>query len=77
MTDEREQAWWALHDALPPGWRAGRSAQYDPGRRVWVVAAVNERTTGRGNVPGSVEGTGQNEVEAVRDLTRKLEPRQS
>jgi hypothetical protein len=29
MTDEREAAWWALHDALPPGWRIGELT-FDP-----------------------------------------------
>lgn len=73
MPDEREEAWFAIHDALPAGWRIGR-AQYDPGRHAWVVAA-HAPTNGRGRIPESLEGLGADEIAALWDLHHKLEAR--
>lgn len=70
MPDEREEAWFALHDALPPGWRLGR-AEYDPGRHKWAVSATRP-THRRGKLPETVEGLGVDECAALWDLHRQL-----
>jgi hypothetical protein len=36
------------------------------------VSAVNERTTGRGKLPQTVTGTGEDEIAALRDLDDRL-----
>jgi hypothetical protein len=69
--DAREAAWDAVHEALPAGWRVGLPS-YSPELHAWTVSAVNERTTGRGKIPQSVSGTGDDEAAALRDLDDRL-----
>jgi hypothetical protein len=71
MTDDREAAWDAVHEALPAGWEVGLPS-YSPERRAWEVSAVNERTTGRGKLPQTVTGTGEDDIAALRDLDDRL-----
>lgn len=63
MPDEREEAWFAVHEALPPGWRVGRG-EYDPGRHKWAVSAYLP-THRRGKMPETLEGLGVDEVTAL------------
>jgi hypothetical protein len=72
-TDEREAAWFAIHEALPPFWHVA-PVTYDPGIRAWQVSAVG-RHPGRGKIPQSVTGTGDDEIAALRDLDDKLRGR--
>jgi hypothetical protein len=72
--DERERAWFRLHDALPSGWRVG-PAGYDPGRHRWVVSAWSP-VGGRRRPPDeTIEGEGIDELGAVTDLATTLEER--
>jgi hypothetical protein len=69
---EREVAWWALHDALPPGWRLGEMT-FDPADEMCVLAAMSPRPHGRGKRPKRVVvGRGVNVLAAVRALTAAL-----
>lgn len=70
--DRREAAWFALHDALPAGWRVGE-VTYDPATAEYVVAAMAPRPVGRGRPPERVfVGQGGDEVAAVAALAEKL-----
>jgi hypothetical protein len=69
--DQLEAAWDAVHEALPVGWRVGLPS-YSPEDHGWTVSAVNERTTGRGKLPQTVTGTGEDEAAALRDLDDRL-----
>jgi hypothetical protein len=70
--DEREAAWFALHDALPPGWRVGE-VTYDPASAEYVVTAMSPRPVGRGRPPDRViVGRGADEVTAVAALAETL-----
>jgi hypothetical protein len=71
MTDAREAGWDALHEALPARWDVG-PVTYSPERRAWSVTAINERTTGRGKLPQTVTGRGEDEIAALRDLDDRL-----
>jgi len=73
--DDREAAWDAVHEAMPAGWRPG-PVTYDPGRREWSVTALDERSTGRGKLPRSVTGTGEDGAAALRDLDAQLRGRE-
>lgn len=70
MSDPREEAWNAVHDALPARWRVGPPG-YDPGRQHWRVSAVGP-LPGRGKLPQTVTGTGEDETAALRDLDDRL-----
>jgi hypothetical protein len=70
MSDEREEAWGRLHEALPARWTVGR-ASYDPGRHGWSISAVGPHP-GRGKIPVHATGFGEDEVAAVRDLDARL-----
>jgi hypothetical protein len=67
----REAAWGAVHEALPAHWRVGLPS-YSPELHAWTVTAVNERTTGRGKLPQTVTGTGEDDTAALRDLDDRL-----
>jgi hypothetical protein len=70
---DREAAWSAIHDRLPPRWRVGPPS-YDPATRRWEVAAIPPNR-GRRKVwvrPEYVIGTGADELEALQDLATKL-----
>jgi hypothetical protein len=73
----REGAWDAVHEALPARWCVGRPS-YDPGvlrpdgyRGAWSVTARGPHP-GRGRVPQTVTGTGDDETAALRDLDDRL-----
>jgi hypothetical protein len=68
--DEREEAWGRLHEALPARWTVGRRSQHHEEQR-WLISAVGPHP-GRGKLPTSVTGVGQDELEAVRDLDARL-----
>ncbi len=68
----REAAWWALHDALPAGWRIGELT-FDPASGQYVLAAMSPRPPGRGRPPGRVlVARGVDELAAVRALAERL-----
>jgi hypothetical protein len=75
MVDEREEAWGTLHEALPARWTVGPGS-YNPGERRWSMSAVGPHP-GRGKLPVSVTGYGENELEAVLDLNARLRSEQS
>ncbi len=73
--DEREQAWFALHDALhdalPPGWRLGQPTQHPTDG--WAITAMSPRPGGRlARSEFVVTGRGPKELDAVRGLTKML-----
>jgi hypothetical protein len=70
MADDREEAWGALHEALPARWRLGPPT-YSPADRAWLVTA-REPHPGRGKHPQTVTGTGEDEIAALRDLDDRL-----
>jgi hypothetical protein len=75
-TDNAE-AWDAIHDRLPDGWRAGRPS-YNPATRRLQIA-VMPPSRGRRKVwtrPEYVVGEGDSELEALRDLAARLLPRE-
>ncbi len=70
--NDREAVWFALHDALPPGWRLGELT-FDPAGAVYVLTAMSPRALGRGQMSKyHVTGRGTTELDAVRDLTERL-----
>lgn len=73
VNDEREAAWIAVHEALPAYWRVG-PVTYDPGRCHWSVTARDD-ARGRGRLPTTVSGIGENEIAALRDLDARLRGR--
>ena len=66
----REEAWGRLHEAIPARWTVGRPS-FDPGRPGWSISAVGP-DRGRGKVPTSVSGFGDDELAAIRDLDARL-----
>jgi len=70
MDSDREDAWSAVHEALPARWRVGPPS-YDPGRGAWSVSAVGPHP-GRGKIPTSITSFGADEVAALRDLDDRL-----
>ena len=69
MTD-REDAWGAVHEALPAGWAVG-PVVYDPGVSAYSVTAPT-MAAGRGKPPATITGTGVDEAAALRDLDYRL-----
>ena len=68
MTD-REDAWDAVHEALPAGWTVGPPT-YDPGVPGWSVTA---RTVAASRLKRpSVTGTGVDEIAALLNLDDRL-----
>jgi hypothetical protein len=67
---ELEAAWDAVHEALPGRWHVG-PVTYDPGRHAFSVTARG-RHPGRGKMPQTVSGTGEDEIAALRDLDDRL-----
>ncbi len=70
VSDDLDNAWSAVHEALPTRWRVGPTG-HDPGHSMWLVSAIGPHP-GRGKVPQSVTGTGEDEVAALRDLDDQL-----
>jgi hypothetical protein len=66
----REVAWDAVLEALPARWHVGQPS-YDPGRHAWSVTAWGPHP-GRGKLPQTVTGTGEDEAAALRDLDDRL-----
>ena len=66
----REEAWGAVHEALPARWRVGLASQ-DVLTHRWSVTAFR-RDRGRLATPETVTGTGDDEVAALRDLDDRL-----
>ena len=69
MTD-REDAWGAVHEALPVGWTVGSPA-FDPGVPGWSVTARTTDYSGTRR-PETVTGTGVYEIAALRALDDRL-----
>jgi hypothetical protein len=67
---DRENAWDAVHEALPARWRIGPPS-YSPAYRAWSVTAVGPHP-GRGKQPTTASGTGEDETAALRDLDDRL-----
>lgn len=68
---EREAAWAAVMDRLPPGWRVGPPT-FDPGRHRWEIVARSPKPPGRRTNPEYVIGEGDDELAALEDLAAKL-----
>lgn len=64
------RAWDAVHEALPARWRVGPPT-FDPGRQAWSVTAIGPHP-GRGKIPQSVSGIGEDESAALQDLDDRL-----
>lgn len=65
-----EAAWDAVHEALPARWRVG-PITFDPGRPAFSVTAIGPHP-GRGKIPQSVSGIGEDESAALGDLDDRL-----
>jgi hypothetical protein len=66
----RDEAWDAVHEALPPRWRVG-PVTMNPGVRAFSVTARGPHP-GRGKTPVTVSRTGEDEAAALRDLDDRL-----
>jgi hypothetical protein len=71
VTEEREGAWDAVHEAMPARWRVGQVSLSEPTLGRYSVTAVGPHP-GRGKIPESVTGFGQDEIAALRDLDDRL-----
>ena len=69
MTD-REDAWDAVHEALPAGWAVGPPT-FDPGIPGWSVTARSGHYS-RHRPPQTVTGNGDSEEAALRALDDRL-----
>src|SRR3954451_15082584 len=69
MTD-REDAWDAVHEALPAGWRVG-PVTYSPAIPGYSVSALSGGYS-RTKRPHTVQGTGDTETAALRALDDRL-----
>ena len=68
--DAREAAWSAVHEGLRARWQVG-PVTYSPERHAWSVTAVGPHP-GRGKMPQTVSGAGEDETAALRDLNDLL-----
>jgi hypothetical protein len=68
--DALDAAWDSLWEAMPARWTVARPS-FDPGARAWSISAVGP-DRGRGEVPTSVSGNGEDQVAAIRDLDARL-----
>jgi hypothetical protein len=75
--DERERAWWAVHDAMArmPGWAVG-PCTYHAEVALWHVAAIDLRPRGRYAKREAITATGATEIEALDALVQLLEARE-
>lgn len=70
---DHEQAWDAIHDGLPPGWRV-TAPSFDPATHLWTVTARSPNRGGRrAPPPDYVIGEGPDELAALQALVRRLE----
>jgi len=67
---DREEAWDAVHEALPAASTVGPPT-YDPGVPGWSVTARSVACS-RLKPPQTVAGTGADETAALRDLDDRL-----
>ena len=76
VTDERERAWTAVHDAIAqmPGWAVGPCTYHGDGA-LWHVAAIDLRPRGRHAKREAITATGATEIEALAALVALLEAR--
>ena len=74
--DERERAWWAVHDAIArmPGWALG-PCTFHAEVALWHVTAIDLRPRGRYAKREAITGTGATEIEALGVLVQLLEAR--
>jgi len=68
IRDDREAAWFAVHDALPAYWRVG---PVDPARGLFSVTGRAPHA-GRGKIPATVSGAGETEIAALAALHGRL-----
>ena len=69
---EIEEAWDSLHDALPPGWRAGRPS-YREDLKTWEQYAYDTRERPEaGKRSREWTAVGSSEAECVREMARCL-----
>jgi hypothetical protein len=75
--DERERAWWAVHDAMArmPGWAVG-PCTYHVEAALWHVTAVDLRPRGRHAKREAITATGETEIASLGALVELLEARQ-
>lgn len=66
----RKAAWDAVHEALPAGWTVGPPT-FDPGVPGWSRTARTVAASRR-KPPRTVQGTGESETAALRDLDDRL-----
>lgn len=70
--NERAELWSDILDALPPGWRT-TAPSFDPGRDRCEAVAVAPKLGGRrGPAPATFIGEGPTEIDALRELARRL-----
>jgi hypothetical protein len=67
---DREEAWDAVHEALPARWAVGLPSQH-PSSMTWSITARGPHP-GRGKHPQTVTGSGEDETAALRDLDDRL-----
>jgi hypothetical protein len=67
----REEAWNAVHEALPARWRLGPPT-YSPADHRWEVCARGETHGRHGDPPITATGFGKDEKAALRDLDHRL-----
>jgi hypothetical protein len=67
---DAEAAWDAVHEALPARWRVG-PVTFDPGRNAHSVTAVGPHP-GRGKIPQTVSGSGEDTTAALVNLNDRL-----
>jgi hypothetical protein len=73
MSSDREVAWSAVHDVMPPNWFLGRRLFVERYNH-WVQFAYDTTDRGRPGKPRTRQWTalGETEVECVREMGRCL-----
>jgi hypothetical protein len=76
VVDDREHAWWAVHDALAqlPGWAVG-PCTYHGEVALWQVAVIDLRPRGRYAKREAITGTGATEIADLGALVALLAAR--
>ena len=69
--DDTDEAWDAVHEALPARWHVGLPSLSEPTLGRWSVTARGPHP-GRGKTPQTVTGTGEDATAALRDLDDRL-----
>lgn len=68
--EAREAGWERVHEALPARWQVGPPG-YSPADHLWHVTAIGPHP-GRGKMPRTVTGAGEDETAALRDMDDRL-----